>query len=75
MEVKGKINYQQLLDLARQLSPADQERLARKLKQPMPEQKQPKTLPELIAAAPTWSQEDFADFQAGRKHIKQSRLT
>jgi hypothetical protein len=74
MELKIKIDYNQILSLIHQLPEREIKKLTTTLQSEILSKKTSKKIQELILQAPTWSESDFNSYQESRKYINNSRL-
>jgi hypothetical protein len=74
IELKVKIDYNQILGLIHQLPRKEIEKLAFTLQSEVSSKKSHYTIREMILKAPTWSGSDFNNYQEARNHIDKSRI-
>jgi hypothetical protein len=74
MELKIKLEFNQLLKLIHQLPKKDIERLSVVLQSEVTASKSAGTLQKLIMDAPTWTDAELHDFNEARTHLNQSRI-
>ncbi len=75
MQVSVNINIDQLIQIIRNLSEEEQERLMNELKKPDDTGGQSKSdFQQFLLKAPTWSDEDFAAYKEARQSFSKSRL-
>jgi hypothetical protein len=74
MELKIKLEFNQLLKLIHQLPKKDIERLSVVLQSEVKASKSSGTLQKLIMDAPTWTDAELHDFNEARTHLNQSRI-
>jgi hypothetical protein len=76
MELRIRIDYNQILKLIHQLPEEDFEKLAITLQSEVSSKKKSKTksIHDLILDAPTWSDSDINDVQEARNYINKSRI-
>jgi hypothetical protein len=74
MELKIKIDYNQILGLIHQLPEGEMEKLAITLQSEISSKKSSKPIQELILKAPTWSDSDFNNYQEARNYTNKSRI-
>lgn len=74
MELKIKIDYNQILRLIHQLPEKDINKLIVTLNAKKTIKKTSKQLQNLIITAPTWTDSDFNNYAEGRNHFNKSRL-
>ena len=72
------MGYKEVFELVKQLSISEIEKLERSIRtelihKPISDKKE--KLRELILNAPTWSDDDYSNYLAARKHINQSRIS
>lgn len=74
MNLNINIGHQQFLELIAQLPASELERLMVAIQQELKAKKQKKTpLQKLLLQAPTWSEQEFKNFQEAREHLNQFR--
>ncbi len=74
MEHNDNMDYKQILRLIHQLPDEEIEKLAHTLQSEISSKKSTESLQELLLNAPTWSDDDWKQYQEARNHINQSRL-
>lgn len=74
MELKIKLDYNQILNLIHQLSDKDIEKLAVTLQSEVSSKKSSGSIEDLILQAPTWTDSELNEFRAARDHINKSRI-
>lgn len=74
MEVKLEISYDQILGLIRKLPRKDMEKLNHILQSELTKERSYESLQELIMQAPTWSDEEYNNYNKARGHINKSRI-
>ena len=74
MELKLKIDYNQILGLIHQLPEREIKKLATTLQSEILSKKSSGTIQDLILKAPTWTDSDLNDYQEARNYISKSRI-
>ena len=74
MELRVDINYNQILELIRQLPEKDIKKLTNTLQSEIISDKSGKSLQKLILQAPTWTDSDLNDYNQARTRINKSRI-
>ena len=74
MELRIKIDYNQIVKLIHQLPKTEIERLANSLQSELETPQSSDAIKELILNAPTWTDSEFDHFNEARAHINKSRI-
>lgn len=74
MELRIKLDYDQILGLIHQLPEKEFEKLAITLQSEISSKRSPEKIQELILGAPTWSDSDYKGYQEARGYINKSRI-
>ena len=74
MELRIKIDYNQILKLIHQLPKTEIERLVNSLQSELSTPQSSEAIMELILNAPTWTDSDLNDYNEARAQMNKSRI-
>lgn len=73
MELKLNIDHEQILDILQQFPDEEVERIFVMLQARMVAKRDKKVVQSVILAAPTWSEQDWSEYEQARASINQSK--